>query len=450
MNKVKNFLRNINLRSFTIIVSAILTLNFFFNPLGIIYHKDFKYANWDKGDERMAMHRLQKSWNDGVFSDGMFPGSYGPDTVFFEGVFVSPDYMKENKFDLYISQPGGQLFIWSVLTKYLPLGIYAKYHIATFFACVLASLLMALLLAFIYFNVSREGALFLLGTFIISPVMLSFVHSLWWSYFAFLLPVLLLYQRGSSEKQVFVSILLLTLFKYFLNGFEFITSYFGSVFLVLLIVYARNNVQVNFRRLVNWGTAMFVATLTCLSLLFVQISLVRGPKAAIERIEYSFLKRSGSLGGISKQLEDKYNLKESIYAQSLNSSLSQVLYDYNTKDVFKLPARIRYGLYKYKRIPFQYWHLALLGIIAGLAIYLINRKIRYLALVLLSYLLSISWYLVFKGHAFIHKPLDEVVMYMPFIPVVMVVIGLAVKELVQYFRRPSLETDKLSNTLETP
>jgi hypothetical protein len=282
----------------------------------------------------------------------------------------------------------------------------------------------------------------------LSPVFLDFTHRVWWSIYVFIVPPILIVFKGRfnyyKKFNIFVTTVMLIIVKFFINGFEFITPFLGTLAVVYSILFLSKDSFIKFKNLLELKSSYYVlfgslifGLFLCLTMLFLQIAFFHGSKVAKSHIEYSFLKRTTNFSSQTQSnnilesygKENKQN--DSIYIKSINSNSREVLIKYITKPVLKF----RY----HKSFPLdliKYWHLILLSLL--LAFWEIKQGfgIKTIFILLMSILSSFSWYFLFKGHAFIHGHLDEIALYMPLIPVSMFII---VKNLLSLFNFTKLE-----------
>jgi hypothetical protein len=214
--------------------------------------------------------------------------------------------------------------------------------------------------------------------------------------------------------------------KIFLNGYEFITTTTIMVSIPLFYYAIKNRwpIKLMFTRLCAAGGGMLLAAAVFVVILSLQYVLDgQSFSAGFEHVYTSFLKRSHA--GIA---DAKLN-----YSAGVNSDLFQVLKYYFTNpavlDFRELGSDV---VLKMKHILILFFILTSVWTIgyrkanrAG-----DDRKTLSLCVVLwISALAPISWFVIFKGHSFIHKVHDPIVWYMPFMFYGLALTGFSIEKL---------------------
>jgi len=375
--------------------------------------------------------RLVRSRQSGLLSDGGFLG-YGTESV----IPPSPPELFTLQYQAYTtkagfssyypytSQNGGQGLFFGLLDRILSLPPGVK--LGLFYA--LTALLSTIVLASITLWFTRElgvaAGLFVLGSVVFSQWLLVFGHSLFWSVWAFYLPMLaitLFLERSKGggfpglAALVFLSVLLKCLF----TGYEFITTTLAMM-LVPVVYYAVAE---------TWGggkalklglvaaSAAGAAVLLSAVLLCLQFSAAGGGFAdGVQHIWYSLGKRT--YGNPAAFLGDD--------AAGLRAGIIPVILQYITGIYFDGRSFLnapdtRAG---WLLLNVRYLHLIVAFLAASVFVYASGRRSgpggpqRKASALLLSTWFSIlaplSWFVVFKAHAALHTHLDFIVWQMPF------------------------------------
>jgi hypothetical protein len=221
--------------------------------------------------------------------------------------------------------------------------------------------------------------------------------------------MLFYYQRTLSKNRfrLFGVITFLIVLKYFLNGFEFITSYLCAIVVPIFYFEITSwRPQYFFKHMFLVCAATVTGILTALLLLYLQISMDTDFTFAQEHIIYSFTKRSN--GFLEHHLESVYN-----YA--LNVSAFDVIHDYLRKPVFPMP---------FNTFNFNYYLLLLLNTIAGTVLFVKkDPRIKLFYSSMLAFAGSMVWFMIFKGHAVNHHHLDELALHIIWVPFAIVSIS---------------------------
>jgi hypothetical protein len=379
--------------------------------------------------------RMVLSRQAGIFAEGGLTGLTGPDAAAPD--IENPNYRFQYQtyldgrstasFAPYKSQIGGQGMLFSALDAALPLGASEKLLLFN----ALTSLMTAAVLAAVFFWFFREfsalhGWTVLIAT-ALSQWMTVFGRNLWWSLWAFFLPmVLVLYhldrrrKTGRSGQLALAGVVFAGVFlKCVFNGYEYITT--ALVMTVVPLVYYAVADRTGWRRLLAdlaiAAGASLAAILLSMFLLCLQVSAVDGSlQAGVDHIVTSFLRRSyADPAGFPAD-----------YSASLNAGVVGVLVTY-LKGIYLdlnryLPAPAEF-LRRYL-YPIRYAYLIVLFAAATAVLGLLTwrrprtgekaREAALTAATWFSLLAPISWFVIFKAHSFIHTHMNFIVWQMPF------------------------------------
>lgn len=434
-------IKNLRFHLFFLFVFTIYTLSFSVNILRVT---DDNFRFFDRVDETMIIGRLIASQHESPFAySGLVGGynfeyyledddslrkrqyEYNEDGSLNERAHLASiydDYVSERKiyngeYEAYKSQPGGQGLIYSLIQEILPFDNGIKLQIIRLISIMLNSLFLAIFMTWVYRNFNLTIALitFLLSAFI--PIFILFGYSLWWVLWSYYIPfcgllTILDYRKRNGLKlfdnKLFIYLGLFTFLKFFLTGFEFITS--ALIMSVCPIIYYLLLENKNIKNSLVYFFKSSFAALAGIALgtlyLFTQISLLKNDwKAGIEHIIDAFFRRS------------VYNGEE------INISPLEVINTYLGRDVFRLDWNLD--------ITIKYSTLLLIIISFSILLIILYKKRtlltdrKYIALAittLISILAPLSWFVLFTQHAFVHS-LDIIVWYFPFCLLGFMVIG---------------------------
>jgi len=349
------------------------------------------------------------------------------------------DCLEFGAYTKYLSQIGVQGMFFSVLDKMIPISPREKLQVFYAFTSLLSALALTGILLWFNKEFGFIIGLFILGSAIFSQWLVVFGRNLWWSIWAFYLPMLAIMcymqrnRASANGKSIkFGAIVFITIFiKCLFNGYEYITT---TVFM-MMVPFVYYSVRDKFslgKFLKGFLTAMFsscIAILISLVILCIQIAAAEGSfMLGVHNIEFSLQKRTHA---------DSKNFP-STYAASLEAGTAQVVVNYfrgiffNPNNTFLSKTSLSSYLF-----PIRYSYLIFMFYI--MSVFLWYRRNRYFsekekqrsfALVIatwFSFLAPLSWFIIFKAHSFVHPHMNYLVWQMPFTLFGFAVFGLAVK-----------------------
>jgi hypothetical protein len=427
------------------------------------------FDNHQRDMENHIIGRMVKSRQDGIFSEGGLTGIGVHDTTlkstpnFYNQFKPFSDqpiaYINGQSFEAYRtynSVIGGQGMFFSILDKSLPLSSLEKLDLFHALTSLLSAIALTAIILWFYLEFGLTVAIFVLLSAVFSQWIVVFGRNLYWSMWAFFLPVAAIMYFLRSKKLhysfqnttlgiiVFVTVLIKCLF----NGMEYITS--TLVMLAVPLVYYsilnRLSFQTFLQGLLTAASGSILAIVASFLILCFQIGSVQGKFAdGVKHIVYSFEKRtyanpqdfpprlaasfeSSPVSVIAKYWNGTF-FNANNYLSCSNSFISENLLKIHYSHLILLFLIMSGILYFFKNIrqitgEEQRIHLALIGA------------------TWFSILAPLSWFIVFKAHSFIHTGINFIVWQMPFIFFGFAVCGLVVRQLlisVFDFRRRSTE-----------
>ncbi|MBN1439140.1 MAG: hypothetical protein JW929_07010 [Anaerolineales bacterium] len=435
-----------------------LFLGFYLNFWGVVesgFFEDHQIVM-----ESFIVGRILKTERDGLFSAGGLPGLSGPDET-------PPDIENANyqfqyqayrdslpirSFTPYLSQNGMQGILFGILDGILPFSNSDKLSI--FYG--LTSLLLATVLAVILEWFRREfgwtAAIFSLISVIVSQWMTVFGRNLWWSTWAFYLPmvILLLYLnkvRGASRLNLirFGAIVFFAVFlKCCFNGFEYITT--TLTMMTAPFVYFAVLEQLGWKEItagmLTAAVSSILAILSSMTALCIQIGNVTGNFSdGVNHIFFSLLRRSYA----------DPSLFPADYQASLTANPAEVVWIYLSGVYLDLKQWIPstdpfIANYIFK---IRYLYLIFLFCAASIILHFLLReksnsflRLRGQALIAtlyLSFLAPLSWLVIFKAHSYVHTFMNNIIWQMPYTLFGFAVCGLAVRTALREIRKQHLE-----------
>lgn len=398
--------------------------------------------------ESYIVGRLVKSHQDGIFSDGGLTGigsftatpvTFG-DMPFANQYLAYSDGLRFGAFTTYDSQIGGQGILFSVLDGIIHLPPQEKLNLFHALTALCSAIVLAAIIVWFYLEFGLTVSLFVLGSAAFSQWLVAFGRILWWSTWAFYLPmaVVMYYLRrkppsASGEYSTFGVVVFLAVFiKCVFNGYEYITTILVMMIVPFIYYGIRNRISSRkfFAGLSVAAGGSILAVLLSFFILCLQISSVKGNFLdGVQHIIYSFEKRTYPNPGFYSD-EPAPLVKPNILAVVV-TYLKGTFFDANR---FLSSSSVIVTKYV---LRISYLHLsALFMTMSGILLLLMkkfvheNEKRRRLALfwaTWFSALAPLSWFVVFKAHSAIHTHMNFIVWQMPFTFFGFAVCGLVVK-----------------------
>ncbi len=389
------------------------------------------FRSYQRDTESFVLGRIVATRQQGMFSYGGLTG-WGNTASCPQGTCIGdPQYeaflqdTPLTQYAPYLSQTGGQAMLLGLLDQALSIPPTAKLDLFHGLTSLLTALALTLIVLWFSLEFGLTAALFVLVSAVLSQWLTVFGRNLWWSIWAFYLPMLSLayYLRGLTARPpwlalgvvVFPAILL----KCTINGQEYITT--TIVMMLMPLVYYGLARRWGLRNLlvglVTAGAASLMAVLVSAAILSVQIAAVKGTFAnGPAYLLYTLAKRTYSDPALFPRE----------YQASLQAGLLEVLlpylrgYFFNLNNWWILPSAF------VTRFLFKVRYFYLIGLFfgAGLLLWRVELRSRQdrsrqrdLALVWttwLSVLAPLSWLLIFKAHSSIHTHMNFLVWQMPY------------------------------------
>ncbi len=432
---VRQIFQTENIPKISIWIASVLLLFFgFYANTWHVAHQEW-FDTHQRDTEGLIMGRMVKSRQHGILSAGGLNG-YGT----FEKVeqqWISSSQVENqysaflnnlsfDEYGTYKSQPGGQGMIFSLLDKLLPLSPTIKLKSFYLLTALLSAIALTAIIGWFYEEFDWIVALFVLASVVLSQWLTVFGKNLWWSLWAFYLPMIVvmyyLKQNRDTENRLpikFGILILISVFiKCFINGFEYITTTLVMM-VVPLVYYAildKWNREQCFKFAFIVGIGSGIAIFLGLTLLCFQIGAVKGSVSdGIKHVVYSFGKRThGQAENFDK-----------IYAASLKAStigvvmayVKGVFFDFNnylsitnsfiTKHIMKVRYIYLIGFFTITSVLLYFRN-------SGAATENRQQNIALIWTTWFAALAPLSWYVIFKAHSQIHLHMSFLLWQMPF------------------------------------
>jgi len=414
------------------------------------------YSTFDRFSESFVIGRIVKSKKDGLFSSGGFVGRYydipsPPSDI--NGQFFSHGYQYKIFFDefltqkvrlfgtIYKSQSGGQAFVLGLLDKVMPGTGSFKIKIYYRLMALLTALATVLIILWFYKEFGILTGWLLVFCFALFNYPTLYAKNLWWVPWAFYIPFLLilytLRKEDRSNGKLSYRLLFLLSFlgmfiKIFLNGFEFITTTVVMVAIPLFYYAVKNRWGLTklFYRLVAIGGGVALSIIISFVLLSLQFVLAGDNFIdGLLHIYNSFIARTHGTGAYTNWLVEE-SANAPIYEVAIYYFLHPPIFDFSAMGL-NLVIKIKYFL----------------GLVLGISIlwFILDRKLKCTerlrkinalnVTLWISLLAPLSWFVIFKGHSYVHKQHDPIVWFMPFMFYAIGMLGITIQELIVTLRK---------------
>ena len=386
--------------------------------------------------ESHIMGRMVKSGQDGIFSAGGLNGDGRPKDVEQEWIsskqlgtqYVAYLYkLSFDKFSTYRSQPGGQGMIFSLLDRLIPFSPQIKLRLFYFLTALLSAIALTFIIDWFYEEFGWRVAAFVIGSAVLSQWLTVFGKNLWWSLWAFYLPMVvvlhILKRHRVSENRQFIKcgilIFIAVSVKCFINGYEYITTTLimmvtPCIYYAILDKWSKQQcVKCSLAAILGSGAAIFLS----LIMLCFQIGAVKGGfMDGIAHVIWSFGKRTYG---------DAENFPP-IYAASLEAGTMEVILTYINGIFFDLNNYLsQANTFVTKHLfKIRYYYLIIIFIAMSILLFIRNnakiqtdRQQRNIALIWtmwFSISAPLSWHIIFKAHSYIHTHMSFLLWQMPF------------------------------------
>ena len=384
--------------------------------------------------ESLIIGRMVKSRQDGIFSVGGLTGA--GITTNIQQDWISSNqidnqyaaYLNKGSFDKfspYMSQPGGQGIIFSLFDRLIPLSPRIKLWSFYVLTALLSAIALTAIIGWFYEEFGGWVAIFALCSAVLSQWLTVFGKNLWWSLWAFYLPMIavmyfLKRYRETLDQQLIrfgVLIAIAVFIKCFINGFEYITT--TLVMMMVPFVYYVVLDKWRGRQYLKWtlvaGLGSGVAIFFSLIMLCFQIGAAKdGFMDGVTHVIWSFGKRTYA------NAEDY----PPVYAASLEAGTIGVVITYVNGIFFDLNNYLSHAntFVSDFLLKIRYGYLIVLFMVMSVVLFLRSERVmahrrQHIALIWttwFSILAPLSWYIIFKAHSYIHTHMSFLLWQMPF------------------------------------
>ena len=446
------------------IALILLTFSFYSNLFKVAV--PVHYKEYETFEEGLVIGRMVKAEKDGFFASSGFMGvNYHKldsikDELRVSDLGLRDSIVSENQFDqikyytgeqevpdgycTYVSHSGGQASLYYLIQKVLPFSNETNYQILRFLNTMLMAIAFLVFIGWVLRNFGTIPAIITFLFIFLSPKIVMFGgNGLWWSLWNFYVPFLALllvlekrhlYIDTVSNKRIFVTLFVAVLVKFFFSGLEFSSTTMLSIF-IPIVYYS----YLERRRFAEFFIFSFKAGLVALGAVLVQFLVL------ILQL-WTYL---GSLGGALGYLQTAF-IRRSSFVQftdmeGTDNDPSSLSFVWNNVIKYYLSENSSDWGFTPVFVRFRFMYLIFIIIVCTGIVCFLTRKLydrKYIALILatsISVICPLSWFIIFKEHAFWHTQLDIIVWYMPFLLLGFALIGTAISLLISRMRR----TEKL-------
>ena len=417
--------------SIWVISIGLLFFGFLFNLWHVAEREWFETHQRDT--ESLIIGRMVKSRQDGIFSVGGLTGAGNASIEqWVSSEQIDAQYLAYlnklsfDEFSPYMSQTGGQGIIFSLLDRLIPLSPRIKLWSFYVLTVLLTAIALTAIIGWFYEEFGGWVAIFVIGSAVLSQWLTVFGKNLWWSLWAFYLPMIVVmyflkHHRASANPQFikFGILIFITVFiKCFINGYEYITT--TLVMMVTPCIYYAFLDKWNRPQCLKWSLASVcgsgVAILLSLTILCIQIGAAKdGFMDGVEHVVWSFGKRTYG---------EAQNYP-AVYAPSLEAGTIAVVITYVNGIFFDFNNYLSHSnaFISNFLLKIRYAYLIVLFLVMSVLLFLRSKKMvaeqrqHYTALIWttwFSILAPLSWYVIFKAHSFIHTHMSFLLWQMPF------------------------------------
>jgi hypothetical protein len=407
-----------------IVFSGLLFLGFYRNQWKAA--DQYWFQNFQRDTESNIIGRLVKSRQDGIFSSSGLPGMGAGLSA--EGQYEA--YLRNERFggyEAYRSQIGFQGIVFSIIDSISPFKPADNLRIFKGITALLTSAALSTVILWFYNQLGLFPALVVFITTLLSQWLTVFGRNLWWSTWAFYLPMIIsMYylsyeeRRGKPSNMTFALLVSLGIFiKTLVNGYEYITT--TLVMMAVPLIYYAIRYTWHLMLLIK---RFFLVTLGAITSILISLSILSYQLSYIE----------GSLGGgvqyliytLGKRTYGDPNLYPEIYQKSLNADLFSVVTKYFNGTMIDLNNYFHTDKrWLIDALSIEFKDVIFLFLIATLITIVIKRigkrktetgkKLMALTgATWFAFIAPLSWFIIFKSHSYIHGHMNYITWHMPF------------------------------------
>ncbi len=422
LHKIRGNYRNI---IFILLSILVLQLSFNHNFFNAAYNGFFN--GYQKDSEALVISKIINSQYENIFNEKTIGWSAEVQETF---ELYTKNIPPINKMINYDSSFGLQGYIYSIVDKFLNIlniDPINKLGIIYF----ITSFIMSLSFSIFGYYVKKEfglipATLMILGI-LYSQWLVVFAKNIYWMFFLIINPFIYSWislQNRQENKilshKVYFIIFVLILLKS-LAGFEYLSTIFISLIIPYIYFSIKNEwaISLFIKRIFFMYLYAFCGFLTAVTIYIIQKAIMIGSLTnAVNGLLYIIKKRTYS----------NPNEVEQILKESLESSVTDVILKYwygNAVDLNSIFGKFTFITFNEIILFFALTSILFLFLykIKALTDTTIKKQIALLIATWIAILAPLSWYILAKGHSYIHTHMNHVLWYVPFLVLVFVFIG---------------------------
>ncbi len=396
---------------------GLLTASFSSNALGVVSERAF--WEFQRDSESLVMGRIVQTRVEGMFSQGGLAGRRGQPsrrTPAFQYKLYR-DGHPASGFTPYRSHPGANGWLAAAADGLMPRRVGGHLGVLQTGTAALSALVFAGATALTWRRFGLVAALVLLAGTLASPWVTLFSRNLWWSLWAMYLPMLgaaWCVARRPSLRTVAALAAVAMAIKVAMTGYEYVTAVLISGMVPFVYAWAASRfAHASVRSATAYLGGLIAAGTVGLGVLIGQNALQSGSWATGAQHVLTVL---------GNRTHGDPSAHEAVYQAALSASVWESTRPY----VFRL-GPFSHGAEAWW--SYGTWCIVT-AVVCGLALWLARSNkesaasLRGLvAATVCSVLAPLSWFILFKGHSFIHVHMNAIVWHLPFVPVSLVLMG---------------------------
>ncbi|ULL19026.1 hypothetical protein DVH26_34120 [Paenibacillus sp. H1-7] len=387
-----------------------------------------RFTSFQIDSESLVVGKMVKSEKEGIFSNSGLMGTFdnipnGGNDKFLDQYKLFSGELAGGEYQRYTSQIGLQGIAFSIINKISP---FEKKEDLLKYLKLINSLLFSLILTifivwvYIEFN-SAIVSLFVLLTILYSEWLVLFGRNLYWITWAMFLPFIIslvfLYledKSGKFKNKLYIILIYLAVFIKCASGYEYLSTILLAMIAPVIYygISRKWGIKKVVLRILMAGTTAVLSFFSTVFLNLYQLSLEFGSfRNAANTIWTNVLKRTHASGD---------NFSASL-KESLDASIVTVLDKYWSGEVINLSNIVPTSSF----VIFTAEKIILIFIIATVMVFSSNlyfptiAKLRVKLISLsvtlwFSFLAPVSWFILAKGHSFIHTHMNHILWQIPF------------------------------------
>jgi len=387
-----------------------------------------KFKNFSR-TEHLVVGRMVKSNQDGVFSAGGFCGNCNVNDTLAKNVDYQFNAYLNNlpcpNYKPYKSQIGFQGMCYSIFDRISPLSGSGNLFVLRSLNALLLAFMLVMVIYWFYLEGNFLAALLVFLAALLSPWLTYLGRNIWFTIWVSYLPFVVLafalrkesLAGRSAGKRIIIAGSFAMLVNFIFHGCEWATTTMVMAAVPVFFYWQKDNWRFLelCKRLLGLLIGFLSGLIVIFSIVAFQIASITGKFSnGIDHIIYSFARRS--YGGIE-------SIPERLIA-AVNSNIFDVLNMYFNAPAYLVPKPVK-TIFPSLTQPVLFYQIIILFIFFTLLIGVKGKPFRFRTGTLknlrafaiatwVSILAPLSWYIIFKGHSYMHGFMNPITWFMPF------------------------------------